>query len=85
MKYQVTKAAWFLYDLGVRFHETGKLTKNGVQLFDYYKADSVTVEQKAAILKWCKDARFFRSSPSYAPELCATVIAFPKAGFYRHE
>ena len=83
MAYRITQAASFLYDRGVYFHETGTLTKNGVKLFDYYKADSIDATQKAAILKWCKDARFFSSSPEYAPELRRTMICFPKAGFYR--
>jgi len=83
MKYQVTRAAGFLFDNGVRFYETGTLTKKGVKLFDFYKTDGITTAQRAAILKWCKDARFFNSRPSYAPEQVATMIAFPKAGFYR--
>ena len=83
MTYRIGKAAWFLHDIGLRFHETGTLSKGKVKLFDYYKADKVTVEQKALILKWCKDARFFNSRKQYAHELTRTMIAFPKAGFYR--
>jgi len=83
MKYQITQAASFLYNRGISFHETGTLTKNGVKLFDYYKTDSINAAQKAAILKWCKDARFFSSSPEYAPELKRVIVCFPKAGFYR--
>jgi len=82
-KYQVTMAAPFLYNIGVSFHETGNLKKKDVKLFDYYKSDSVNAKQKAAILKWCKDARFFSSSPEYAPEMRSVMICFPKAGFYR--
>ena len=83
MKYQITQAAPFLHNRGVSFYETGTLTKNGVKLFEYYKTDSINAAQKAAILKWCKDARFFSSSPEYAPELRRVMICFPKAGFYR--
>jgi hypothetical protein len=84
MPYKVTNAPSFLYSIGVRQYESGNLTKNGRKLFDYYKADSVTVEQKAAILKWCKDARFFESRRMFAPEQSAVMIAFPKAAFFRH-
>jgi hypothetical protein len=84
MTYKITQAPAFLYSIGVRQYESGTLTKQGRKLFDYFKADSVTVEQKAAILKWCKDARFFNSRPSYSPEQSAVMIAFPKAAFYRH-
>ena len=84
MAYKISLAPSFLYDIGVSYHATGNLTKNKVKLFDYYKADKVTVEQKAKILKWCKDARFFNSASEYAPELRAVMICFPKAGFYRN-
>lgn len=83
MKYQITNAAPFLYGIGVSFYETGALKKSGVSLFDFYRTDKVTTEQKAAILKWCKDVRFFGSHKEYAPELKSCMIAFPKAGFYR--
>ena len=69
--------------LGIRWHETGMLRKNNVTLFTTYKADSVTAEQKAKILKWCKDARFFITQKEYAPEIRAHLIAFPSADFYR--
>lgn len=81
--YKITHAPSFLYDIGVSYYETGTLTKSGVKLFEYYRTDSVTVEQKAKILKWCKDARFFGSAKEYAPEIKSCMIAFPKAGFYR--
>lgn len=83
-KYQVTMVPAFLYGIGVSYHATGTLNKNGVKLFDWYKADSITTEQKATILKWCKDARFFNTCSEYAPELKKVMVAFPKAGFYRH-
>jgi hypothetical protein len=81
--YKIGNAAGFLHSLDVRTYASGILTKNKVKLFDYYKADSVTTKQKADILKWCKDARFFASQSEFAPELKACMIAFPKAGFYR--
>ncbi|MDO8886167.1 hypothetical protein [Candidatus Oleimmundimicrobium sp.] len=83
MKYQISNAPAFLYSIGVRQYESGTLTKNKVKLFEYYKADSFTTEQKAEILLWCKDARFFNSRAQYAPELKSVMVAFPKAGFYR--
>lgn len=84
MNYQITKAPSFLYGIGVRYYETGVLHKNGIRLFDYYKVDSVSANQKADILKWCKDARFFNSAKEYAPELKSVMICFPKSGFYKH-
>ena len=83
MTYRIGNAAGFLHGIGVSFYDTGNLTKGKVKLFDYYKVDKLSVEQKAAILIWCKDARFFNSRKEYAPELTSTMIAFPKAGFYR--
>lgn len=83
MSYRITMAPSFLHKLGVNYYETGTLKKGGVKLFDYYRADSITTQQKAEILKWCKDARFFNSAREYAPELRSVMIAFPKAGFYR--
>jgi len=83
MKYQVSKAAWFLYENGVSFYEQGTLDRNGVALFDFYRVDKVSAEQKAVILKWCKYARFFGARKEFAPELTSCMIAFPKAGFYR--
>lgn len=84
MKYQISLAPSFLYKIGVSYHETGVLTKNKVKLFDWYKVDSITTGQKALILKWCKDARFFSCSSEYAPEQKETLVCFPKAGFYRN-
>lgn len=84
MKYQISQAAPFLYRAGVSFHATGTLKRDGLKLFDYYKADKISAAQKAAILKWCKDVRFFSSSPEYAPELKSVMICFPKAAFYKY-
>jgi len=83
MKYQVTQAPRFLVSIDVHWHETGTLRKNNVALFSFYKADSVTAAQKARILEWCKDARFFVTRKEHAPELRDCMIAFPRAGFYR--
>ena len=83
MKYQVTQAPRFLVSIDVHWHETGTLRKNNVALFAFYKTDSLTATQKARILEWCKDARFFITRKEYAPEIRAYLIAFPRAGFYR--
>lgn len=85
MKYRITLAASFLYDIGVSFHATGTIKKGKAALYDYYKTDKVTEEQKEKILSWCKDAAFFNTAWEYAPELKGIAIAFPKAGFYRQE
>jgi hypothetical protein len=85
MQYQITKAAGFLYDLGVRFYESGTISKGKEKLFDYYKADSITPDQKAAILQWCPDANFKIAQSQYAPEIIKPIVCFPKAAFYRME
>ena len=83
MTYRITNAPRFLYDNGVSFYECGVLTKNGVKMFDYYKADSITQSQKNAILNWCPLAEFKTASPQFAPELKSVLICFPKAGYFR--
>lgn len=83
MKYQIGKAAWFLCDIGVNFHGFGTIEKDGTKLFDYYKVDKVTQEQKDKILAWCKDAHLLNASMEYAPELTSLMVAFPKAAYYR--
>lgn len=84
MKYQITMVPWFLNDIGVSYHDYGVLKDRdtGRKLFDCYKCDVVTYEQKAKIREWCKDVRFLGVANEYAPELSKPVIAFPKAGFY---
>ena len=76
----------FLWTIGVRQYASGTLSnKHGVKLFDYYKADSVTDEQKEQLRQWCPDVQFLSARLEYAPEIKAAVIAFPKAGFYRNK
>lgn len=83
MKYQISQAAPFLYRAGVSFHATGTLERDGVKLFDYYKADKVSADQRAAILAWCPLAEFKTAIPAYAPELRDVLICFPKAAYFR--
>lgn len=82
-KYQVTKAGSFLYGIGVNFWEFGTISKGKVKIYDYFKIDAISEDQKAKILEWCKDASFLNSHKEFAPELKAKIVAFPKAGFYR--
>jgi len=83
MKYQITQAPCFLYRNGITFHADGTLSRNGVKMFDYYKADSITQEQRQKILKWCPLAEFKTASPEHAPELKSVLICFPKAGYFK--
>lgn len=83
MKYQITHAASFLYDIGVSFYHTGTLKKKTEAIFDFYKTDGLTEEQKQKIKAWCPDAAFTHCRSIYAPEAVKTLILFPKAAFYR--
>ena len=83
MEYQITKAASFLYGIGVSFHADGVLSRDGVKLFDYYKADRISREQRDKILAWCPLVEFKTTSPEYAPELKSVLICFPKAGYFK--
>lgn len=83
MKYKITNAPSFLCDNGISFYDFGVLTQNGVKMFDYYKTDSVTQEQKRAILEWCPLAELKTASPQFAPELKSVLICFPKAAYFR--
>ena len=78
-----SKAAGFLYNNGIFFYEQGVLDRNGVAIFDFYRIDKISAEQKLAVLTWCKDARFFDATSSRWPLGRCHMIAFPKAGFYR--
>jgi hypothetical protein len=85
--FRITQAAWLMHDCGIRFHGFGVLKDGatGARLFNYYKVDSVTPEQKAAILAVAPDTQFYMSGPSYAPEIRAQMVCFPKAAWYRRE
>ena len=85
MKYQITRAPAFLHSIGFRQWESGVISDRatGTPLFDYYKADTLTDAQRAAILAWCPDAQFKHAGPQYAPEISHPIVCFPKAGFYR--
>ena len=83
MTYQISQAASFLYGIGVSFHADGVLSRDGVKLFDYYKADKITQEQRDKILAWCPLAEFKTASPEYAPEMKSVLVCFPKAAYFR--
>ena len=76
-----------LFAAGVKYYERGTLSRGTgrakVYLFDYYKADRLTEEQRATLRQQCPLVEFFGSSPAYAPELRATLVAFPKAARMR--
>jgi hypothetical protein len=83
VKYQITMAPWFLNHVGVSYHEHGTITENKVKLFDYYKVDGVTPEQRVKILEWSPKTQFMGSRAQYAPELSATLICFPKSAWFK--
>jgi hypothetical protein len=85
MTYKISQAAAFLYSLDVRQFASGEIKcgRTGARLFDYYKADQITPEQRAKILEWCPDAQFKRAGPAYAPEISHPIVCFPKSAFYR--
>ena len=75
----------FLYKINVSYYDTGTISNKvtGNKLFDYYKADKVTQEQKAKILEMIPLAQFKSSSPEYAPEMKACMVWIPKAAYYK--
>ena len=75
----------FLYDIGVTYHDYGivKTTKGTRQLFDYYRVDKITQDQKGMILDNIPLAQFRCASSEYAPEIHKVYILIPKAEYYR--
>lgn len=84
-RFKNTMAASTLYGLGISYHATGTISEQGrkEKLFDFYTADKVTEEQKAALLAIAPDVQFKTIGPQYAPEIKRVAICFPKAAFYR--
>ena len=84
-RFRITQAPWLLNACGVRYHAHGTLAckDTGAKLFDYYKADSISAEQRADILRAAPYVQFFGTSPAYAPELRRVMVAFPKAAWFR--
>jgi hypothetical protein len=62
-----------------RYHDFGTIRDKASRkkLYDYYKGDSLTDEQKAIIRGELPTAEFMGSSSQYAPELRRAVVAFP--------
>lgn len=86
MKYfAITRAAGFLYDIGVRFHASGILRESdtGAALYDFYKTDFVSDSQMTQIATACPNACFRGVYAEYAPELRGVYICFPKAEMQR--
>ena len=75
----------FLYDIGVTYHDYGivKTTKGTRQLYDYYKIDKITHDQKGLILDKIPLAVFWNGSNEYTPEKSDLYILIPKAEYYR--
>jgi hypothetical protein len=81
-----TRALMQAFDrIGFRFYETGSLSEKGTKtkLFDYYKGDKLTDEQKAELLKDFPELEFFGARPEYAPELRSAMVGVPKIARYR--
>jgi hypothetical protein len=76
---------------GFHYHAAGTIRdKSGKKkLYDYYKGDSLTEDQKSIIRKEIPTAEFMRGSSEYAPEMRRAVVAFPSGsirvqGMYAH-
>lgn len=86
-RFRMSDAPSLLHSLGVRYHASGTLRRNGAALFDYYRCDRRPATDReallAAIRERAPDARIMLSRPEYAPEQAHMVIAFPKAAWYR--
>lgn len=86
IKVSNTMIGGFLYDIGVSYHDYGTLdcAKTKRKLYDYYKCNSISAEQKETILENIPDAIFKTSSPEYAPELKRVVVCIPKAALRKN-
>lgn len=86
MRFKNSLAAPTLYNLGIRTHGHGVIKNEAkAAMFDFYMADYVAPEQKAALLAIAPDAQFKSIGPSFAPEIKKVAICFPKAAFYRQQ
>lgn len=72
-----------LYRLEVKYYATGCLSHGETKVYDYYKADSITPEQREKITNIQSDIRFMTSACEYAPEITSGLICIPKAGYYK--
>lgn len=84
MKYQISMAAAFLYEIGVTFHDVKTIVnKQKEKLYDVYLCDSITQSQQDKIAAWNPNIRFFTTTKQYAPEIKSIGIGFPKAAVLR--
>jgi hypothetical protein len=75
---KASQAGSFLYSINVSYHEFGIIKDNEKRkVFDYFKCDSLTQEQREQILQANKYVKFKTSSPQYAPEIKKVLICFP--------
>lgn len=83
--FRITNAAAALYDIGISFHASGVITDKdtGAALYDFYKVDSITPDQKQLVLDICNAAVFIGARAEYAPEQKSVYICFPKAEMRR--
>lgn len=69
---------------GYRYHSFGTLSKGGVKLWDYYKADHITPEQEAEFGRLWGDAFTLKWAGSqYAPESRRPLVCIAKAAQLR--
>lgn len=86
IKFKNSQAGSFLSEINVSYFDYGVIKNpQGKQLFDYFKTDNITAEQRSKILIACPDAQFKTAHPSHAPEIIRCLICFPKAAFYRNK
>lgn len=72
------QAGSFLYSIDVSYHDYGIIKNNDKRkIFDYFKCDSLTQEQREQILQVNKHVEFKTSRSQYAPELKKVIICFP--------
>lgn len=77
----------FLASVGVIYHATGTLDHklaNGktVKVYDVFKTDVLTYDQKIIISNKIKDCKFMVAVSQYSPEIKKVLICVPKKAFY---
>lgn len=72
-----SQIASFLYSVGVNYHEFGTIKQGKKKVFDYFKAERLTDNQKSLILESIPNCEFKTSSHQYAPEIKRALICIP--------
>jgi uncharacterized protein (UPF0335 family) len=73
----------FLYSLDVAYHSSGTMSLGNTKIFDFYKVDKLTSEQKQKIREQIPNVYLKSVGCQFAPEIVKACILVPKAAYYR--